>query len=79
MVLTDLRIELNAYGEYKGKYTGRAKFAGANGDVTVNLNEEHCEKIFLTCADAVLNTAKEAASYLVTAVIEQQKIIESKE
>ena len=79
MVLTDLRIELNTWGQSKGKYTGVAKFSDDTGEVSLKLNEDHVEKIFLVCSDAILEKAREAASYLVTAVIEQQKIIESKE
>lgn len=75
MILKDLRIQMNRYGENEGKYTGVANFSGDVGAVDLYLTPEHCEQIFLICADSILATAKEAATNLTTAVIEHKKQI----
>ena len=77
MKLTELRIDLKEYGRDKGKYIGKASFTDSKGDITLNLDNEACEKIFAVCADGVLSVAKEAAANLTCNVIEHIKTIES--
>ena len=76
MILQKLTIELERYGPMKGKYTGNATFSGDAGTVVLNLNEDHIEEIFRTCADSIIETSKAAARHLTCAVIDQQKAIE---
>lgn len=78
MILQKLSIELERYGPMKGKYAGKATFSGDVGEVTLNLNEDHIEEIFRTCADSIIETSKAAARHLTCAVIDQQKTIEGK-
>jgi hypothetical protein len=51
MRLVKLEIELQRYGENKGQYIGVARFDGERGSIALNLNQHHCEQMFLTCAE----------------------------
>jgi hypothetical protein len=75
MVLTKLEIEIERWGEHKGKYTGKAFFAGEAGDVSLNLTPKMCDQIFLVCADGIMETAKEAATNLTHNVIEHKQAL----
>lgn len=77
MILEKLEIELERYGPNKGKHKGSARFAGEAGTVTLNLNQDHLDQIFATCADSIIDTAKAAARHLTMTVIEHQKTIEA--
>lgn len=76
MILTKLEIELQSYGPDKGKHKGSARFTGEAGTVILNLNQDHIEQIFLTCAESITDTAKAAARHLTMSVIEQRKSLE---
>lgn len=76
MILTDLRIQLADYGPDKGKHVGKATFRGGAGEVTLRLNQDHIEQIFLTCAESITDTAKAAARHLTMSVIEHRKALE---
>lgn len=65
MRLQKLEIELNRYGENKGKYTGVARFDGDRGSIALALNEQHCEEMFRICADGIVDVAKAAARMFV--------------
>ena len=78
MILQKLHIELEKYGPSKGKYAGSATFSGDAGLVTLNLNQDHIEEIFRTCAESIIETSKAAARHLTCAVIDQQRVIEGK-
>lgn len=73
MILTNLTIRLEEYGPNKGKHTGKATFTGETGAVILNLNQDHIDEIFRTCADSIVETSKAAARLLTHKVIEQQK------
>lgn len=76
MILTKQQIEKKRYSPGEGKYAGVAQFAGKAGDVALNLTPEMCDKIFLVCADGIMETAKEAAANLTCNVIEHRKSLE---
>lgn len=76
MILTNLRIELKTYGPDEGKHVGKATFSGKAGEVTLRLNQDHIEQIFLTCADSITETAKAAARHLTMTVIDHRKVLE---
>jgi hypothetical protein len=40
MKLTGLEIEFHQWGEFKGKYTGKVKYEGDEGAVTLNLDAD---------------------------------------
>lgn len=72
MKLTDLKIELNRWGDDKGQYKGTAVFEGGNGEVRLKLTPEMVDKIFLIAADAIIDQAREAARAMTSQVIEQK-------
>lgn len=78
MICTELKIELARWGANKGKHVGEATFSGDAGTVTLNLNQDHIEQIFLTCAASIEETAKAAARHLTMTVIEHRKELEAK-
>lgn len=65
MRLVKLEIELKQYGEDKGQYVGIARFDGDTGSIALKLNQHHCEQMFLTCADGIVDVAKAAARMFV--------------
>lgn len=77
MILEKLEIELERWGPNKGKHKGEATFSGKAGKVTLNLNQDHLDEIFRTCADSIIDTAKAAASHLTMTVIEHRKELET--
>lgn len=79
MILSRLEIELQRYGEMKGRHTGYAEFSGEAGKVNLNLTPELCDKIFMVCAEGIVSTAKEAAENLTCNVIEHRKSLTSAE
>jgi len=76
VILQKLSIELNQYGEHKGKHTGTATFKGDAGTVILNLNQDHIDEIFRTCADSIIETSQAAARHLTHRVIEHQKTVQ---
>lgn len=76
MILENLEIELERWGPNKGKHKGKATFTGEAGTVTLNLNQDHLDRIFETCADSIIDTAKAAARHLTMTVIEHRKTLE---
>jgi uncharacterized protein YutE (UPF0331/DUF86 family) len=76
MNLVELRIERERYGKNQGQHTGKIVFDNKNGEVSLRLTPEHVEKIFQLCADAIIDTAKTAASDMTCSVLEHQKSIE---
>lgn len=78
MILQKLEIEYQRWGDQKGKHAGTARFDSECGNVTLNLTPEMCNKIFLICADGILNVAKEAAANMTCHIIEHTKELEKK-
>lgn len=71
MVLQELKIEIERWGENKGQYKGAAKFGDERGEVSLNLSSDHIDQIFRVCADGIIATAKRAASDMTANIIEQ--------
>lgn len=76
MILKKLEIRLMTYGPHEGQHVGTATFGGDAGEVTLNLNQDHIEQLFLVCADGIVDTAKAAARHLTARVIEHRKSLE---
>lgn len=51
-------------GKVKGQHYGKITFDSPLGEVTVQLTPEHCAGMFAVVADAVIATAKSAATAL---------------
>ena len=82
MRLVKLEIELKQYGEDKGKYIGVARFDDKRGSIALNLNQHHCEQMFLVCADGIVDVAKAAAKMFVQeamGTIDEVKRLHAKE
>lgn len=75
MILKSLNIELQGWGEDKGKHTGAIKFSGRDGEVSLRLDDKHCHEIFKVCSKAILENAREAASCLEKGIIEQSTLL----
>ena len=58
---------------------GKIRFSSKSGDITLNLNQGHIDRIFEVVADTMIEVAKDAARELTCTVIEHKKSIESKE
>lgn len=77
MILTRQKIERAAsWKPNAGQYEGVAEFADDAGNVALKLTPEMCDRIFLICADGILNVAKEAAANLTCNVIEHRAALE---
>ena len=76
MNLVSLKIERERWGSNEGKHKGMIKFDNELGEVAIILNDEMMQKIFSTCAEGLINTAKVAATNLTCSVIEHKKLIE---
>jgi len=78
MILQKIGIAIvPSYKPNAGEYEGTAEFSGDSGSVALKLTPAMCNKIFMICADGILNTAKEAAENLTCNVIEHRKAIEA--
>jgi len=76
MILKELKITIiPSYRPNAGQYEGVAEFTDEAGNVALKLTPEMCDKIFILCADGILNVAKEAAANLTCNVIEHQKVL----
>lgn len=51
-------------GKVKGNHYGKITFDSPLGEVTVQLTPEHCAGMFAVVADAIVATAKQAATSL---------------
>lgn len=71
MQLESLDVSLDKYGEHKGKYVGRAKFASSYGSVEVVLSPQVSTEVLKLCADALVANAKDMAQNMTAEVITQ--------
>lgn len=75
MQLSKLEIERERWGENKGQYRGVITFDNEHGKISIRLTKKHCQEIFRTCADAIVDTAKSAANELTCSVLEHQATV----
>lgn len=73
MILKDLRIEYNTWGEDKGKYTGLVEFFNEKGKVQVTIGPEEALAILEICAQKVVSVAKETAAAMIAPVLLLEK------
>lgn len=78
MILRELEVKLETYGDFKGQYRGKARFTGEYGEVIVVLSEKHCDGIFNLCADSIIQNSKEVASAMIKPIL-TQKALENNE
>ena len=67
LTLKSLKIERCDWSHMPqfGRHEGKAVFDGEGGSVEIKLTPELCHRLFLLCADAVVDVAKQAATALV--------------
>lgn len=76
MVLKELKIGMiPSYRPNAGQYEGSVEFIDDVGNIALKLTPELCEKIFVICADGILDVAKEAATNLTRNVLEHKNTI----
>jgi hypothetical protein len=68
MKLEEMKIERKKWGVDAGKVVGEIKFAGAHGNITLQLTEEHCQSILQVCAGALVESARQSADQLTEAI-----------
>lgn len=75
MILVSLKIELQKWGDNKGKHIGEVVFANETGSVALQLDQYHCDRIFEICAHGLISVAKEAAQNMTCAVIDHNRAL----
>ncbi len=70
MKLKELKIHRPAWGEHSGKIVGEVKFENDHGNITLQLTEDHCQEILQVCAVALVDSAKQSATQLASAIID---------
>lgn len=78
MLFQKLSIEKETYGSNAGKILGKASFRNSNSDITINLTEEHAQKIIDMCADALLDAAKDMSEVMRGDIIEAMSFTDTK-
>jgi hypothetical protein len=77
MQLKDLRIELETYGDNKGKYSAKIQFEGVQGNITLKLAPETTDALLGFIGDHLAKFAGEAGQVLAAQV--RQSIKEAAE
>ena len=70
MILESLEIKMQQWGDNKGKYEGKAKFASEHGTVEVRISDGHAHRILSICSDAIVNEADKIAKAMIAPLIE---------
>ena len=78
MQLESLRIERMAWGKNEGMLEGYIVFKNRNGEVKLFLNDEVSSRLLAIVADGVVESSKQIANDLTTAVITAAPALENK-
>ena len=76
MILKELKIALQQYGDLKGTYLGEIEFTDKTGEIKINVSPEQCHKIFEIMADALVEQAQKAANIMTATILTGQLSIE---
>lgn len=68
MILRYLELGRN-WGKDPAK-SGKAVFANDDGEVSINLTDKHVHAILEVCADAIIDTAKQASRAIVSSTVD---------
>lgn len=71
MQLKQIWINREEWGEGAGRLKGNVTFTSPLGEVKVNLNPVHTERIIQVVAEAMVQSTKEVAALMTNHVIEQ--------
>jgi hypothetical protein len=69
MILESLDLSLDQWGDNKGRYTGRAIFAGNKGKVQINLSPDTSDKVLKILASQLVEAAQETAKLMTAQII----------
>ncbi len=61
MKLVSLEIELQGWGEFRGQYTGKVKYEGKDGAVSLTLNPEVSETVLRAIAGDIVRITRHTA------------------
>ena len=78
MKLTGLEIEFHNWGEFKGRYTGKVKYEGAEGAVTLNLDPDISNCVLAAIGHDIAAITHKTASNLASIIehsVEQAKAV----
>lgn len=64
MKLKQLRMTRQDWGDFKDQVTGSITFEGLNGEVTMHLSPENCQKILIVCAAQLTEQSHKLATAL---------------
>lgn len=70
MNLKAMAITRVLWGDSEGKLEGKITFDNPNSEITIRLTDEHVRKIFVVCADALQEQAREASTGLLSNIIQ---------
>jgi hypothetical protein len=74
MILENIEISLEKWGENKGRYVGRARFAHQGGKIEINLLPDTADKVLTLLATQVVSAAQETAKMMASTVISDDAI-----
>lgn len=74
MILENIEISLDKWGENKGRYVGRVKFGNEGGRIEINLTPDTSEKVLALLANQVVAAAQETAKMMAAQVIAPESI-----
>jgi hypothetical protein len=74
MILESIDISLEKWGENKGRYVGRARFANQGGKVEVNLMPDTADKVLSLLANQVVAAAQDTAKMMASQVISPDEV-----
>lgn len=61
MKLKSIEIELQAWGEFRGQYTGKVQYEGKEGAVSLTLNPQVSETVLAAIAADIVRLTKSTA------------------
>ena len=61
MKLHSIEIELQGWGEFRGQYTGKVKYEGSEGAVSLTLNPEVSETVLRAIAGDIVRLTQRTA------------------
>ena len=69
MILDQLIIQMERWGELQGTYRGEVTFASEKGKVSVKIGQKEAGLILKICSDKVIEAAQDVASAMISPVL----------
>lgn len=74
LILSDLRIQLQGYGDHKGRYLATVKYKGDAGEIALNLSPELSSDLMRFCGGSIKRFSDSAALELKAAIDESARV-----